>query len=149
MNYDFKFSFYTLHPLTSDKLVELSQARSTIWAQEVTSGRATAQTLTDIEEFLIRKSGTTQEEFRELCHIGMWISMDREAQALPEEEREAFWKQYDMDDPDTIAEIDALMEDDPELKADMEDFRAGLAEHLKKRQAERSAFDDITKNINK
>ena len=147
-DFDFNFSFYTIHPLTSDKLVELSEARATIWAKEVASGNATPSTFVDVEEFLLRKAGLNQAEFRELSNIGMWIAWDREVRDMTDEEKEAYWKRYDMDDPDTIAEIDAILDADPELKADMDEFREGLQEHLKQRRAERSAFDEITKNIN-
>jgi len=134
-DFDYKPPFDGMHPLDTDKLVWLSEARSNMMAKVMAEGKFTPATLSNIKEYLLRVTGLTPEEYNELSRIGMWIAWDREVRDMNEEERAAYWAKYHADDEEHAQELDAEVS---------EDFRKFMAA----RQAEREAFDEITKNIN-
>jgi len=134
-DFDYKPPFDGMHPLDTDKLVWLSEARSNMMAKVMAEGKFTPATLSNIKEYLLRVTGLTPEEYNELSRIGMWIAWDREVRDMNEEGRAAYWAKYHADDEEHAQELDAEVS---------EDFRKFMAA----RQAEREAFDEITKNIN-
>lgn len=131
-DFDYKPPFDGMHPLDTDKLVWLSEARNQMMAQEMAAGRFTPATLSSIKEYLLRVTGLTPEEYSELSGIGMWIAWDREVRDLNEEERAAYWQKYHQTDEE--------FESDEEVA---EDFRKFLAERMN----DRAKFDEITRNI--
>lgn len=131
-DFDYKPPFDGMHPLTSDKLVWLSEARNKMMAQEMAAGRFTPSTLASIKEYLLRVTGLTPEEYNEFSGIGMWIAWDREVRDLSEEERAAYWEKYEQE-----------AEEFPQDEEVAEDFRKFLVERMN----DRATFDEITRNI--
>jgi len=136
-DFDYKPPFESIHPITSDKLVWLGEARSKIIATVISEGALTPATFANVQEYLLRITGLTPQEYSELATIGMWIGWDREIRDMTEEQKAEYWEQFDH-------QVDLTPEEAQELEEAGEDFRKFLIE----RMGERTAFNDIINNIN-
>jgi len=137
-DFDHTPPFDSMHPLTSDKLVWLADARSQIMAKQIAQGEFNPQMFHSIKEYLLRVTGLSPEEYAELTAIGMWIGWDRETRDLTEEQKAEYWAKYD--EP-----VELTDEQTEELEEAGADFQKFLIEQMN----ERAAFDNIINNINK